>query len=103
MSNIDILATLCENECMEQQNISLTPELLAHAKAMVASGRFANVSDYMRALIREDQDRARQQQLERMLLDGLESGDPVVMDEADWNEIRETARVRFEASQKKRA
>lgn len=42
---------------MEQRNISITPELLAHAEDMVASGRYANVSDYMRALIRQDRER----------------------------------------------
>jgi len=31
---------------MEQRNISITAELLEHAEAVVASGRYANVSDY---------------------------------------------------------
>lgn len=65
---------------MEQQNISITPELLAHAKERVASGEFANVSDYMRALVRRD--RQEQQlgiKLVALLAEAEASGEPVEM------------------------
>ncbi len=40
---------------MATMNISLPDEMKAHVEAQVATGRFANVSDYMRALVRRDQ------------------------------------------------
>jgi len=63
---------------MEQRNISITPELLAHAEAMVATGRYANVSDYMRALIRHDREREEANAwLRQMHREAVESGDSV--------------------------
>lgn len=80
MSKIDTTAVVCENESMEQQNISLTPQLLSHAKSMVDSGKYASVSDYMRALIRRDQaEHNYNRQLDELLKQGIASGDPVVL------------------------
>ena len=69
---------MCDNLCMEQKNISITPELLAHAEAMVESGKYANVSDYMRALIRRDQEREEANAwLRHMHQEAVDSGEPV--------------------------
>jgi antitoxin ParD1/3/4 len=40
---------------MATMNISLPDEMRAHVEAQVRSGQFANVSDYIRSLIRYDQ------------------------------------------------
>ncbi len=42
---------------MATMNISLPDQMKAFAEAQAQDGRFANVSDYMRDLIRRDQDR----------------------------------------------
>ena len=42
---------------MATMNISLPDELKAFAESEVAEGRFSNISDYMRHLIRKEQDR----------------------------------------------
>lgn len=42
---------------MATMNISLPDQMKAWAEAQAADGRFANVSDYMRDLIRRDQAR----------------------------------------------
>lgn len=39
---------------MATRNISITPELLAHAQERVDSGRFETVSEYFRSLVRAD-------------------------------------------------
>lgn len=41
---------------MATMNISLSDELRAVAETRVKSGRYSNVSDYVRALIRQDQE-----------------------------------------------
>lgn len=60
---------------MAAQNISITPELLAHARKMVETGKYGSISDYMRALVRRDL--AEQEYNERLLeliQEGLDSG-----------------------------
>jgi len=72
-------------------NISLPAELKAFVEAQVATGQFANVSDYMRDVIRE-----RQQAVERLralIEEGEASGDsPYTIDE-----IIARAREQFES------
>lgn len=60
---------------MATMNISLPDQLRTFVDQQVATGRFANASDYVRDLIREDQER--EQGLERLrelIREGLESG-----------------------------
>lgn len=60
---------------MATMNISLPDPMKAFAEAQTRDGRFANVSDYMRDLIRRDQER--QQALEEIqaaLSEGIASG-----------------------------
>jgi antitoxin ParD1/3/4 len=42
---------------MATMNISLPDQMKAYAEAQTADGRYSNVSDYMRDLIRRDQER----------------------------------------------
>lgn len=56
-------------------NISL-PELLRdHVQQRVAEGGFANASDFVRTLIREDRERQAKARLEAMLMEGARSGE----------------------------
>ena len=78
MSKIDIPWFLWNTEGMPAQNISITPELLAHVHQMVESGKFANVSEYMRALVRHDLERhEHNQRLAALIKEGEMSGKPV--------------------------
>ncbi|NGM44116.1 type II toxin-antitoxin system ParD family antitoxin [Rhodobacter sp. SGA-6-6] len=66
---------------MATMNISLPEQMKAFAEAQAAGGRYANVSDYMRDLIRRDQ--ARQEAvagIQRLVDDGLASGPAVPFD-----------------------
>ena len=66
---------------MTTKNISITEELAAHIDTMVRTGRYANASDYMRDLVRRDQERlTARQELQGLIRDGIESGEPVEMD-----------------------
>ncbi len=68
---------------MATMNVSLPDPMKVWAEERVASGRYANVSDYVRDLIRRD--RADQEQLEALraaLIEGEASGvDPRSVDE----------------------
>jgi antitoxin ParD1/3/4 len=51
-------------------NVSLPDELRSFVEAQVAGGSYGSASEYVRALIRRDQDR---QHLRRLLVDGATS------------------------------
>ena len=73
-------------------NISLPAPLKDHVRAQVATGDYANPSDYVRALIRADRQRVDEVRLERMLLEGLASGAPVEVTPERLAGLRERAR-----------
>jgi antitoxin ParD1/3/4 len=61
---------------MATMNVSLPDPLKAWVETQAQSGRYANASDYIRDLIRKDQERAnRLEALQRLITEGLESGD----------------------------
>ena len=53
--------------------VTITPEQQSHLQQRIEAGEFATASEYVRALIREDQRRAAQDQLEAKFLASLES------------------------------
>lgn len=60
---------------MATMNISLPDQLRTFVDQQVATGRFANASDYVRDLIREDQEREQGRvHLQELIREGLESG-----------------------------
>ena len=60
---------------MATMNISLPDKMKDWVEDRVHSGRYANASDYMRALVRSDQDyRERLARLQAAVTEGLESG-----------------------------
>ena len=62
-----------------------------------------SVSDYARELIEQEQKRADQLKLEAMLLEGLESGDPIELTNESWKAIRQQAIERIEKRKSKSA
>ena len=60
---------------MATMNISLPDKMKDWVEDRVQSGRYANASDYMRALVRSDQDyRERLARLQAAVTEGIESG-----------------------------
>lgn len=80
---------------MESMNISLPEPLKAFVDSQVSTGRYSSASEYVRELIRTDEKRKAEDQLEALLLAGLK-GEETVMSRADWQQIRQeaTAQVR---------
>ena len=66
-------------------HISLPEPLIELAKAKTEEGRFSNMSDYIRSLIREDARRRDEQKLEQMLLDGIHSGRGMTVGSKEWH------------------
>jgi antitoxin ParD1/3/4 len=58
-------------------NISLPTELRAFIEERARLGGFHSVSEYMRDVMRQERRRVEQEKLERLLLEGLESGEPI--------------------------
>ena len=66
-------------------NISLPEQMKAFAEAQARDGRYANVSDYMRDLIRRDQERRQAiTEIQDALDEGLASGPSEPFDMQDF-------------------
>lgn len=60
---------------MATMNVSLPDPMKAWVEAQAQTGRYSNASDYVRDLIRRDQDRSgRIAQMQKLVTEGLESG-----------------------------
>ncbi|MEX2614784.1 MAG: type II toxin-antitoxin system ParD family antitoxin [Alphaproteobacteria bacterium] len=60
---------------MATMNVSLPDPMKLWVEAQAQTGRYSNASDYVRDLIRRDQERAAQiAQLQSLITEGLESG-----------------------------
>ncbi|AWB49857.1 type II toxin-antitoxin system ParD family antitoxin [Gemmobacter aquarius] len=77
---------------MATMNISLPEAMKAYAEAQARDGRFANVSDYMRDLIRRDQERAKaRDEIQALAEQGMASGPPRPFDMAAFLAARRKA------------
>jgi len=82
-----------------QMNVSLTPELAELVDERVESGHYASRSEVMRESLRllEERDHLREwkkERLQKLIQEGLESGDPEPWDVDDF---LEEAHARWEA------
>lgn len=57
-------------------------------KGQVVASGFSTASEYTRALIREDQKRRAEEKLEALLIEGLNSGEPVETTPEYWERKR---------------
>ncbi len=86
---------------MQSMNISL-PELMKEfVDGQIAEGRYSSASEYVRELIRADEKRKAEDQLETLLLEGLGSAE-TELTSAEWKAIRQEALKRIDARRKTR-
>ena len=71
-------------------NVSLTDSLREIVDDRLRSGLYGNASEYVRELIRRDDEATRQ--LRSLYQAGVNSGDAVPLSDADWAELRSVAR-----------
>lgn len=69
---------------MTTLNISLPESMQAFIDEQVAKGGYSTASEYIHHLIQQDQKQAAQMKLEAMLLEGLDSGEPIEVTDKWW-------------------
>ena len=75
---------------MATMNVSLPDPMKHWVEAQTRSGRYSNESDYVRDLIRRDQERAaKQAELQALINEGMASG----ISERSMDEVLEAARA----------
>ena len=81
-------------------NVSLTPELESFVQTQVQTGIFGTADEVIRAALQrmqaEEMSLDYDPELEQMLIEGLDSGEPKPMTKEDWDAIRKQALVRLE-------
>ena len=86
---------------MESMNISLPEPLKQFVDGQISTGRYSSASEYVRELIRADEKRKAEEQLETKLLEGLNSAEHELTS-ADWRALRKEALDRLAARKKPR-
>ena len=71
---------------MQSMNISLPEPLKEFVDGQIASGRYSSASEYVRELIRADQKRKAEDRIDALLLEGLDSGEPIPVTKNYWEE-----------------
>ncbi len=85
---------------MATMNVSLPDLMKEWVEAQARTGRYSNASDYVRDLIRRDQERAaRLAEMQRLITAGLESG----ISKRSATDLLHAARKRARAAQRDHA
>jgi antitoxin ParD1/3/4 len=80
----------------ETMNVALPESMKDFVHEQVASGGYTSASEYVRELIREAQRRkGAEEDLEALLLEGLNSGPATEMTDDDWQELRRRSAQRW--------
>ena len=77
-----------EDRPVTSLNVSLPEPMKKFIETEVKRGGYSTPSEYVRALVRAEQKRLAEDHLERLLVEGLESGPATEMTRKDWNDIR---------------
>lgn len=75
-------------------HISLPESLKDYMDQRVNEEHYATLSDYIRALVRQDQKRRAEERLEKLLMEGLESGRGVEVGSEEWKQFKEKVLAR---------
>ena len=86
---------------MQSMNISLPDPMKLFVDGQISTGRYSSASEYVRELIRNDEKRKAEEQLEAKLLEGLSSAE-TELTSADWIAVRREALAKVEARKQKR-
>jgi antitoxin ParD1/3/4 len=73
-------------------NVSMPRKMRAFIEKRMKAGKFANASEYIRHLVRKDDEAAEVERVRALIEEGLE-GPMVPLDKAEWASIRAEARA----------
>ena len=77
---------------MTTVTISMPESLKAFVEDQVRTRGYGNVSEYFRGLLRQAREGEADERLERLLLEGLESGEDIQVDRTFWKDLKAEAR-----------
>ncbi len=80
---------------MSSLNISLPKPMKDFIETRVQEDHYSTPSEYVRALVREDQKRREQQKLEAMLIESLQSGEAIDVTPEFWEDRKQNLLKRF--------
>ena len=83
---------------MQSMNISLPDPMKQFVDGQISQGRYSSASEYVRELIRADEKRKTEEQLEAKLMEGLNSPEHELTP-ADWVAIRQEALAKLAQKQ----
>ena len=72
---------------MTTMNISLPDEMKTFVEEQVQQCGYSTASEYLRDLIRDAQRQAAKERLEKLLLEGLDSGPATPLTRKDWEDL----------------
>jgi antitoxin ParD1/3/4 len=73
---------------MTTVNISVPDSMRAFIDEQVAKGGYSTTSEYIRQLLRQEAERVAQARLETLLLEGLDSGELIEINDDWWQQKR---------------
>ena len=100
MAGIDSFSQSLYPVLVTSMNVSLPEELKEYVDAQTKRG-YSTPSEYVRELIRGDQKRRAKERLDTMLLEGLSSGDSILVDTTFWNDLKQEALAKLESRKKR--
>ena len=84
---------------METIQIALPESIQEFVRERISQGGYDNASEYLLELIQADQERKANDRLEVLLIEGLESGDPIPITPEYWQEKRRGLAQRLDQDQ----
>lgn len=84
---------------MDVLNVSLPKAMKEYVQERVKTGGYGNTSEYVRDLIRAEQKQRAREELEALIMEGINSGPSTPMTKADWDRLHQDIR---EAAQAKK-
>lgn len=82
-------------------NVSLPGDLKQWVDEQVEAGGYGTASEYLRDMLRRARERQARRQIDTMLIEAVKSGASNVMDDADWESIRNAARAAVKKPKRK--
>ncbi len=74
---------------MDALNVSLPKAMKEYVQERVKTGGYGNTSEYVRDLIRGEQKQRAKEELEALIMEGINSGPSTPMTKADWQRLRD--------------
>jgi antitoxin ParD1/3/4 len=80
---------------MDTLQLTLPEKLKAFIESEAAARGHPSAHDYVLAILKEAQKKRAWEKAEKLVIEGLDSGDPMPMDDAFWEEMHRKLRERY--------